>query len=182
MSTEHSVTNDIPEELNEPVGTWRDRDLAVEDYLALLIFWALALDVFAQFFSRYVLGSSLTWTEEVARYLLVSLAFIGAARGVRRNSHIAVELFHSGLSTRVAFWLMRVVDLLSAGLMGYMAYLSWVVGQRTMGTMFALPLPRAWLYYVVMVGFALMLVRTLIRMAHNLQTLDVADPTEARID
>ena len=57
-----------------------------------MIFWGLAFIVFLQFFTRYVLNDSLAWTEEIARYGLMWVVFIGAAMVTRRNTHIAVEL------------------------------------------------------------------------------------------
>ena len=56
------------------------------------VFWALAGIVFLQFFTRYILNDSLAWTEEIARYGLMWVTFIGAAMVTRRNSHIAVVL------------------------------------------------------------------------------------------
>jgi TRAP-type C4-dicarboxylate transport system permease small subunit len=63
-----------------------------EDWLAFVIFWSLAFIVFLQFFTRYVLNDSLSWTEEIARYGLMWVVFIGGAMVTRRNTHIAVEL------------------------------------------------------------------------------------------
>ena len=63
-----------------------------EDWLAFVIFWGLAFIVFLQFFTRYVLNDSLAWTEEIARYGLMWVVFIGGAMVTRRNTHIAVEL------------------------------------------------------------------------------------------
>ncbi len=63
-----------------------------EDWLAFVIFWSLAFIVFLQFFTRYVLNDSLSWTEEIARYGLMWIVFIGGAMVTRRNTHIAVEL------------------------------------------------------------------------------------------
>src|SRR6266498_5141763 len=64
----------------------------LEDWLAFVLFWALAIIVFLQFFTRYILNDSLAWTEEIARYGLMSLAFIGGAVVTRKKAHIAVEL------------------------------------------------------------------------------------------
>ncbi len=63
-----------------------------EDWIAFVIFWSLAFIVFLQFFTRYILNDSLAWTEEIARYGLMWIVFIGGIMVTRRNSHIAVEL------------------------------------------------------------------------------------------
>ncbi len=63
-----------------------------ENWIAFVLFWALAFIVFLQFFTRYILNDSLAWTEEIARYGLMWLAFIGGAVVTRKKTHIAVEL------------------------------------------------------------------------------------------
>ena len=45
---------------------------SVEDWLALAVFWLMALCVFLQFFTRYVLNNSLASTEEIAINCLVN--------------------------------------------------------------------------------------------------------------
>ena len=44
--------------------------------------------VFLQVILRYVFHSSLTWVEELTRYLFVWLTWIAAARAVRDDKHI----------------------------------------------------------------------------------------------
>src|SRR5512133_356369 len=65
-----------------------------EAWLALGLFWMLGLTVFYQFITRYVLNDSAAWTEEIARYQLIAVVFIGAAIGVTKNSHIQVDFFY----------------------------------------------------------------------------------------
>jgi TRAP-type C4-dicarboxylate transport system permease small subunit len=54
----------------------------------------MALVVFYQVYTRYVLSDSAGWTEEIARYFLVAVVFIGASMSVRKNNHIQVDYFY----------------------------------------------------------------------------------------
>src|SRR3954466_11426021 len=69
-----------------------------EDWISFVLFWALAIIVFLQFFTRYVMNDSLSWTEEIARYGLMALTFIGGAVVTRKKAHIAVELVSNLMS------------------------------------------------------------------------------------
>src|SRR6187431_3741255 len=89
-----------------------------EDWLAFVLFWALAFIVFLQFFTRYILNDSLSWTEEIARYGLMSLAFIGGAVVTRKKAHIAVELVSNLMGPGpMRSTLLALVDFITLGFM-----------------------------------------------------------------
>ena len=52
----------------------------------------LCADVFLGVFSRYVMRSTFTWYDEIARLLFVWIVFLGAAVGVRRSGHFRLQL------------------------------------------------------------------------------------------
>jgi TRAP-type C4-dicarboxylate transport system permease small subunit len=52
----------------------------------------LCADVFLGVFSRYVIGRTFTWYDEIARLLFVWIVFLGAAVGVRRTAHFRLHL------------------------------------------------------------------------------------------
>ena len=54
----------------------------------------MAAVVFYQVFTRYVMDDSAGWTEEIARYFLVAVVFVGASMSVRKNNHIQVDYFY----------------------------------------------------------------------------------------
>jgi TRAP-type C4-dicarboxylate transport system permease small subunit len=136
------------------------RSYGVEDWLVMAIFWLLAGTVFVQVFTRYVLNNSAAWTEEIARYLLIVVTFLGAAMAVRRNSHIIVEFFYRYLSQPAARALSTVVDALPILFYGYTAWLAYQVGVRTTSTMTSLPAwPKSLIYYAVAFGLAVCTVR-----------------------
>jgi TRAP-type C4-dicarboxylate transport system permease small subunit len=137
-------------------------DYGIEDYIVLVIFWALAVIVFAQFFSRYVLNDSIAWTEEVARYLLIMIAFAGAPIAVRKNTHIQVEFFYRFIPARVARILSTIVDLIRIVFFAYATYLSYkIIGLMGAQYMTAIHVSMAVIYVFVCAGFLAMTLRAI---------------------
>jgi len=62
-------------------------------YILFLLMIALIVSVFSQVLFRFVLNQPLAWTEELARYILVWLTFLGAAYAMSLKAHIGVEFF-----------------------------------------------------------------------------------------
>ena len=125
-----------------------------EDWIAFVIFWSLAFIVFLQFFTRYVLNDSLSWTEEIARYGLMWVVFIGGAMVTRRNTHIAVELLSNVMKPgplRAA--LLALVDFIKLAFLGLLAFVSWTITERMhFQRMTVFDLPMSYVYAGVAVG------------------------------
>ena len=81
-----------------------------EGWVALAVFWLLGITVLIQFVTRYVLNDSAAWTEEVARYMLIGVVFVGAAIGVAKNNQIQVDFFYRHMPAGLGRWLSRAVD------------------------------------------------------------------------
>jgi TRAP-type C4-dicarboxylate transport system permease small subunit len=132
-----------------------------EDWLAFVIFWSLAFIVFLQFFTRYVLNDSLSWTEEIARYGLMWVVFIGGAMVTRRNTHIAVELLSNVMKPgplRAA--LLAFVDFVKLAFIGLLAFVSWTITERMhFQRMTVFDLPMSYVYAGVAFGCFLMFAR-----------------------
>src|SRR3954465_14469160 len=111
---------------------------AFEDWLALAIFWIMALCVFLQFFTRYVLNDSYAWTEEIATYCLIGVVFIGSAMCVRLSRHIQVDLLFRYLPPLPARALSTAIDLIRIAFLTYVIKLVWVfidvIGDERMTT------------------------------------------------
>ena len=132
-----------------------------EDWLAFALFWSLAFIVFLQFFTRYVLNDSLAWTEEIARYGLMWVVFVGGAVVTRKNTHIAVELLSNVMrpgKARTA--LLAAIDVVKLGFLGLLAYFSVTIVERMhYQRMTVFDLPMSTVYAGVGFGCFLMLAR-----------------------
>jgi len=99
-----------------------------------LVFIALVLDVLLGVLTRYVLGNQLSWTEELATFLLVWLTFLGAAMAYRDKASLSTTLLVLALG--VALFLIGGISLFME---------RWESGQQ----MPTLGIRRAWLYLAV---------------------------------
>jgi tripartite ATP-independent transporter DctM subunit len=134
------------------------RPRTFEDYTSLLLFWALAFIVFLQFFTRYVLNSSLGWTEEIARVLLIAVSLMGSTLAIRNNSHITVEFFYRYLSPRSGRIMSTVVDVLRILFFALLLVAGYRLASKTFGALVSVDFPKRGLYYIfdVMIGFNLL--------------------------
>lgn len=133
-----------------------------EDWICLAMFWAMALLVFLQFFSRYVLNDSYAWTEELAVYCLIGVVFLGAAMCVRACRHIQVDFLYRYLPKPVGRVLSTVIDVLRTAFFGYAVWLTYryivLVGDEPMTTLFW---NKSYVYWIALAGFVMMFLRSL---------------------
>ncbi len=142
----------------------------IEAWAAVLLFWVLAGVVFTQFFTRYALNNSASWTEEIARYLLIGVVFVGASIGVAKNNHIQVDLLYRYLPARACRALALLVDVLRIAFFAAMVATT-VQMMLKMGSyqMTIVDLPMNIVYSVVLFGFVAMALRSMWVMRVHLQ-------------
>jgi TRAP-type C4-dicarboxylate transport system permease small subunit len=68
------------------------------EWSMIIIFALLVLDVLFQVFSRYILGTSFTWTEEFARFSLIWLTILGAAYLNGKREHLSMDFLYEKFS------------------------------------------------------------------------------------
>jgi TRAP-type C4-dicarboxylate transport system permease small subunit len=133
-----------------------------EDWVSFGLFWLLAATVFYQFFTRYALNDSASWTEEIARYLLICTVFVGASVSVRKNSHIHVDIFYRFMPPRMARTLSTFVDVIKIVFFGYAAYLTYLLMEKIGKQQMAIiDWPIGIIYGFVLFGFVLMFYRSI---------------------
>jgi TRAP-type C4-dicarboxylate transport system permease small subunit len=75
-------------------------DEYLEEFLMVLFLIAMTLIMGIQVFSRYVLGISLSWSEEITRYLFIWSAFLSVSLCTRKCISIKIDQFIKMFSHR----------------------------------------------------------------------------------
>jgi|TARA_R110002126_G_scaffold163655_1_gene311535 TRAP-type C4-dicarboxylate transport system permease small subunit len=135
-------------------------DFNLWDVPGLVALWALSGIVFLQFFTRYVLNDSLAWTEEIARYVLIIVAYFGAVSVTRKGTHIFLEFFYRYLSPQFGKYLTITMEAISMLFYGYLGYQAILLALKTRTKMASAEIPKSLLYWcvaaslIIMAGFS----------------------------
>jgi TRAP-type transport system small permease protein len=155
-----------------------------EDWITFALFWVLSFVVFYQVFTRYILEDAAGWTEEIARYLLVAVVFIGGAMGVRKNNHIQVDFFYRPMPHWMQRTVSTAVDIFRAAFLAYAAWLTYLLMQRIGSQRMAIiDLPMGFVFGAMLFGFTMMAFRAVqVTWRHWKQGYSVLERPETAID
>lgn len=92
-----------------------------EEYILVFLFSILVLTVVLQIFFRFVINISFGWSEELARYLLIWIAWIAASYAVHKSAHIRVEIAKDLLKNKLKKVVEVVVLLVCLGFAVFLA-------------------------------------------------------------
>ena len=140
-----------------------DRTLIrVNRWIVIAILAAMASMVFANVALRFLTDRSIVWVEEVSRYLMIWLTFLGAGLVLRYGGHIGIDTLQErfpGFAPRIRIAIF-VVMLAFFGVMLWLGvrYAAFTWGQTTP----VLQIPIGAVYLAMPIGFALMIVHALL--------------------
>ena len=133
-----------------------------EEYLLV---GSLAFNVVLVFFQvvmRYVFQNSLSWSEELARYIFLWQTWLGASYAVKEHRHLRVEMLADRFKGRSRLVFELFVLLVWFGFSAFLAYQGYRMtaflaqsGQSSA----AMQIPISWAYASVPVGCGLMALR-----------------------
>lgn len=124
-----------------------------------LLMALLVVVVFLQVIFRFALDSPLAWTEELARYSLIWLTFLGAAYAMSSKAHIGMEFFVNlfNLSIRKALYIIATfASLLFFLLMVIEGYDLAMQGMSQLSPV--LRIPMGMIYMVIPVSGAILII------------------------
>jgi TRAP-type C4-dicarboxylate transport system permease small subunit len=137
----------------------------LDKILGSLLVFLMAVMVIAvswQVFSRYILQSSSSFTEEIARFLLIWIGILGAAYVSGQQEHLSIDILPPKLNEknrrrlRMGINLLIILFCLAVLVIGgcNLVYLNYILGQ----TSAALNIPLGAVYTVIPISGVLVIV------------------------
>lgn len=159
--------------------TIRFLDDHIEEVLLVFLLAGMSLIIGLQVFMRYGAQSSLSWSEEVARYMFIWLIYVGISYGVKKERHIKIDavanLFpgktkiYIFILSDIIFMIFSMVVLLKSV---DVAQIIFQLGQTSPSMGF----PMGFVYIAVPFGFTLVLIRLIQSIVTRVRSLRVLLP------
>lgn len=141
---------------------WIDEYL--EEAILIVLLVAITFLMGAQVLCRYVLNFSLSWSEELVRYLFIYMAFISISFCIKRWISIKIDQIMVLLKKRTYAWAQLVLNVILTLFFVYMAVASWqflMQGMALNQLSPALQMPMAYVQAAPLIGFSLSAIRTI---------------------
>lgn len=107
------------------------------EWIMVSLMGVLVVDVTWQVVSRYLLGEASSFSEEVARYLLIWIGLLGSSYAYRKKMHLAFDLITNKVTGHAKYWMeifihtliifFSIVVLMMGGM--YLVQLTWELNQ-----------------------------------------------------
>lgn len=127
----------------------------------IMIMSIMVINVLWQVFSRYIMGNPSSFTDELARYLMIWIGILGAAYVSGKNMHVAIDVlpkkFSKPTQKRITSFvnILIIVFVFTALIVGgiRLVYITYILDQHSP----SLRIPLALVYMVLPLSGALII-------------------------
>lgn len=112
-------------------------------------------------FFRYVLSMGIGWSDELARYMNIWVALLGASIAFKYGDHVGIEFFRNFLPDKALRIFKFLVNLLMFAFMIIAEYYFFRYFLTSRAVTSAMQIPYRWIQASLFVGFAIMLIHLL---------------------
>jgi TRAP-type C4-dicarboxylate transport system permease small subunit len=148
---------------------------AIEVSILVFCVAALAVLLIANVIARSFF-QSLYFAEEISRFLVMLTTFTGVSYGVRRARHIRMGAFLDAMPPKMEKAFILVICMISAVVMGMMAWFSYeyLINAMTRGHLTPALRAPTWTFYIIIpIGFGLACIQYIRTIIKNLTEKDV---------
>ena len=140
---------------------------------------SVTIIIFIQVFFRYILNNSLSWTEELARYIEVWVVFVMAGYALGKGQHIYMDLLINHLPPKIKYVLEKFIAVLCLIFAVVSAKYSYVLlKSELVQKMAAFDLPKWYVYLALIVGAIIMAFYSLMLIFEGAGSTDKNEKTE----
>ena len=132
-------------------------------YMVVLSMLSMSIIVIAQVFARFVLLNSITWSEEISRYLMIWICFLGSAIACKYGAHICVNFILDRFPKKIQSFVSFLTNICTLIFLYFcitksFTLIQFVIHQKSA----AARISMAWAYSAVPVGCIIMAIHIIL--------------------
>jgi TRAP-type C4-dicarboxylate transport system permease small subunit len=132
-------------------------------FISVSLLGVMTIVIFIQIFGRFIMPCPFSWTEELARYLMVWVAFIGASSMIRTWENVYVDFFIEKLPFKLKNWVYNGIEIVIFFLIAYIWKIALSILPRLglYQTTPALGISMFWAHLGMLIGLGLVMLQLL---------------------
>jgi TRAP-type transport system small permease protein len=146
---------------------------AIGTIVALLLA-GMVLLVFMNVIFRYFLNSAIAWSEEISRFMMIWLCFLGSVLAFQKNEHLGLDMLVKVLPARLSRLAVVIADILVLAATGCIFAGGFWMAQDSLASGWTSPAtstPYGLVYLVVPLAAGFLFLQGLLKLAENLRAL-----------
>jgi len=134
----------------------------IEDFFISMALLFVTLLLFINVITRYFFGYSIKWAEELTRYLLIWVTFIGSSVCVRKQKHVGIDILLTKCSIGMKWVVKLIIAVICLSFSFILTFYGWkitysVILSKQLSP--AMMLPMYLVYISIPIGGFLMCIR-----------------------
>ena len=153
----------------------------LEEFFIIPLMFIMSIIIFVQVIMRYAFGNSLTWSEELARYLFIWLIYFAVSYTAHKEKHIRIDAAINLYPKKLRPYILIVSEIIVLAFAVFIAVTGVTVFQKiTMSGQVspAIGLPMQFVYAAPLIGFVLTAIRQvecIVKRIRNLGKQEVSE-------
>jgi TRAP-type C4-dicarboxylate transport system permease small subunit len=126
--------------------------------ITVLLLVVMTVMMFAQVVGRYLFHNGIFWAEELSRFSMVTMVYLGAGLACKYKDHIAVTILGEMFKGRISKIYRIVIALISISFLAIVTYYGFFVLNVVSSQQSAnMQIPMSLVYVMIPVGAAIMI-------------------------
>ena len=153
----------------------------MEEIFLLTVTLIMVGSIFLQVIMRYVFNNSLSWSEELGRYMFIWMSWVGVSLGAKYGQHIKIEVLVNKFPFKTRHIINIFSELIVIAINFVCVYYGYFLIKMLLNQgLISAPLQinQAWGYAAVPVGCAMMILRDIQAIKASIKCIREGEPPE----
>ncbi|XVH03252.1 TRAP transporter small permease [Eubacteriales bacterium KG126] len=143
-----------------------------EEICLVIMFALMVIAIFLQIIMRFVFNNSLSWSEELGKFIFVWISWLGISIGQRKNEHIKITMIINKLPLKLQNFIEIIANMILIAILAVTIYYAVLLVHFQQNVNYAgIKISTSWGYLSLVLGCSFMGLRIFGRIYENIRNV-----------